>query len=134
MFSCSMGGHTHPGDTHSTRFIPGWNSRGNRNFFILGWDFVSVTCKRTLKRKLLRANHSFYISKPLRKAIMRGSTLKSLLQKQLEKSFKANKKQKNFCCIKKKGNGFSIILTRLLLLTINYTGKRLNHLFSNKGN
>ena len=35
---------------NSTRFIPGWNSRVNRNFFIPGWDFISVTCKRTLRR------------------------------------------------------------------------------------
>ena len=26
-------------------------SRGNRNFFILGWDFISVTCKRSLIEK-----------------------------------------------------------------------------------
>ena len=28
-----------------TRFIPGWNSRVNRNFFIPEWDFILVTCK-----------------------------------------------------------------------------------------
>ena len=35
-------------------------------------------------------------------------------------------------CIKKKGNGFSIILICLSLLTINYSGKRLNHSFQIK--
>ena len=34
---------------NSTRFIPGWNSRINRIFFIPGWDFISVTCKRTFR-------------------------------------------------------------------------------------
>ena len=34
---------------NSTRFTSGWNSRVNRNFFILRWDFISVTCKRTLR-------------------------------------------------------------------------------------
>ena len=34
---------------NSTRFILGWNSRVNRNFFIPGWDFISITCERTLK-------------------------------------------------------------------------------------
>ena len=33
---------------NSTRFIRGWNSRVNRNFYIPGWDFILVTCKRTL--------------------------------------------------------------------------------------
>ena len=33
---------------NSTCFITRWNSRVNRVFFIWGWDFISVTCKRTL--------------------------------------------------------------------------------------
>ena len=33
-------------------FHPGMNSRVNRNFFIPGWHFISVTCKRTLRRCL----------------------------------------------------------------------------------
>ena len=63
-----------------------------------------------MKRKLLRANHSSYISKSLQKAIMRRSHLeKSLLQKtNLKKSFKAYKENRKTLadCIKKKGNGF----------------------------
>ena len=35
-------------------------------------------------------------------------------------------------CIKKKGNGFLIVLIRLLLLTINYAVKRLNHSFQTR--
>ena len=47
--------------------------------------FLNVLDKHApMKRKLLRANHSSYISKPLRKAVMRKSHLeKSLLQKQI---------------------------------------------------
>ena len=51
-----------------------------------------------LKWKLLRPNHSSYISKPLRKSIMRGSNLEKVYYKnKSEKSFKAGMKQKNFC-------------------------------------
>ena len=51
-----------------------------------------------MKQKLLRANHSSYISKPLRKAIMRRSHLQKVYYKnKSEKSFKTYKKQKNFC-------------------------------------
>ena len=88
-----------------------------------------------MKRKLLRASHSSYISKPLRKAIMRRSHFEKVYCKnKSEKSFKAYKNRKTFSadCIKKKGNGFSIILILLLLLTINYSGKRLNHSFQTR--
>ena len=72
--------------------------------------FLNVLDKHTpMKRKLLRANHSSYISKPLRKVIMRRSHLEKVYYKnKSEESFKAYKKQKNFAadCIKKKGNGF----------------------------
>ena len=30
-------------------FIPGWNSHVNKDFFIPWWDFVSATCKCTIK-------------------------------------------------------------------------------------
>ena len=35
-------------------------------------------------------------------------------------------------CIKKKKSGFPIILIRLLLMTINYSGKPLNHFFQTR--
>ena len=61
--------------------------------------FLNVLDKHApMKRKLLRANHSFYISKPLRESIMRRSHLEKVYYKnKYEKSFKAYKKQKNFC-------------------------------------
>ena len=96
--------------------------------------FLNVLDKHArLKRKLLTANHSPYISKPLRKAIMRRSYLENVHYKNKSgKSFKAHKKQKNFCSrLYKKGKGFSLILIHLLLLTINYSGKQ-NHPFQRR--
>ena len=48
-----------------------------------------------LKRKLLRANHTPYISKTLRKAIMKRSYLeKTCFKKRADHSLKAYKKQR----------------------------------------
>ena len=61
--------------------------------------FLNVLDKHAaMKRKLLRANNSSYISKSLQKAFMRRSHLERVYYKnKLVKSFKAYKKQKNFC-------------------------------------
>ena len=88
-----------------------------------------------MKWKLVRANHSSYISKPLEKAIIKlseGPNLKKFTTKaNRRKALKHVRNRKTFAAdrIKKKGNGFSIILIHLLLMTINYSGKRLNHSF-----
>ena len=51
-----------------------------------------------LKKKLLRENHSQYVTKALRKAIMRRSKLgKIYFKKQTDESLKAYNKQKNHC-------------------------------------
>ena len=51
-----------------------------------------------LKKELLRANHSQYVTKALRKAIMRRSKLEKIyFKKQTNKSLKTYKKQKNYC-------------------------------------
>ena len=51
-----------------------------------------------LKKKSLRANHPQYVTKALRKAIMRRSKLgKIYFKKQTNESLKAYKKQKNHC-------------------------------------
>ena len=51
-----------------------------------------------LKRKLLGANHALYISKILRKAILRRSYLEKIyLTKRTDQCLKADKKQKNYC-------------------------------------
>ena len=51
-----------------------------------------------LKKKSLRANHPQYVTKALRKAIMRMYQLgKIYFKKQTNESLKAYKKQKNHC-------------------------------------
>ena len=51
-----------------------------------------------LKKKLLWANYSEYVTKALRKAIMRRSKLEKIyFKKQTNESLKAYKKQKNYC-------------------------------------
>ena len=51
-----------------------------------------------LKKKMLRANHSSYVSKPLRKAIMRRSYLEKIyFKKRTVDSLTKYKKQKNYC-------------------------------------
>ena len=50
-----------------------------------------------MKKKVLRANHKPYMTKALRKAIMRRSTLKTkYLKTKTDENLKAFKKQKNF--------------------------------------
>ena len=50
-----------------------------------------------LKKKILRANHSSYMSKTLRKAIMRRSYLENKFLKKTDQYLRAYKKQKNYC-------------------------------------
>ena len=52
----------------------------------------------SLKKKMLRANHAPYVSKALRKAIMKRSCLENVyFKKQDNHSLRAYKKQKNYC-------------------------------------
>ena len=75
--------------------------------------FLEVLDKHApLKKKLLRVNHASYVSKALRKAIMRRSYLEKVYFKnRTENLLRAFKKQKIFVvgCIKKKENNFSIV-------------------------
>ena len=51
-----------------------------------------------VKEKFLRANHAPYMTKALRKAIMKRSELKSkYFKNQTIHDFKMHKKQKNYC-------------------------------------
>ena len=61
--------------------------------------FLSVlNMHAPLKNKLLRANHSQYVTKALRKAIMRRSKLEKIyFKKEINESLKAYKMQKNYC-------------------------------------
>ena len=63
-----------------------------------------------LKKKILRANHSSYMSKTLRKTIMRRSYLeKKYFKKKTDLSLRACKKQKNCCSrLYKKEKSFSM--------------------------
>ena len=50
------------------------------------------------KKKIIRANHAPYVSKTLRKAIMKRSALKNAYyKKKTDESLKAYKRQKNYC-------------------------------------
>ena len=74
----------------------------SRNTVVLCYQFdqkfLNVWDKNApMKWKLLRANHSSYISKPLQKPIMRRSHLEKVyVENKSGKSFKAYKKQKDF--------------------------------------
>ena len=61
--------------------------------------FLNVLNKHApLKKKQLRANHASYVSKSMRKAIMRRSYLEIFyFKKRTDKSLRAYKKQKNYC-------------------------------------
>ena len=74
-----------------------------------GEVFMTVLNRHApLKKKILRANHSSYMSKTLRKAIMRRSYLdKKYLQ--TDESLTDYKKQKNYCGrLYKKEKSFSM--------------------------
>ena len=79
--------------------------------------FLNVSDKHAAwKRKLMRANHSYWIAKPLRKAITRRPFLEIFYYRnKLEKSFAVYKKQKIFYrrLLKKRENRISMLLTRL---------------------
>ena len=90
-----------------------------------------------MKRKLLRTNHSSYISEPLRKAIMRRSHLEKVYYKnKLEKSFKAYKNQKTFCSrlYKKARKRFFNNLNPSFITDNKSFRKMIKPCFLNKGN
>ena len=91
-----------------------------------------------LKRKLWRANHApyIYISKTLRKAIMRRSYLEKVyFKKRTDLSLKAYKKQKNYCnrLYKKERKNFFSSLNPSFVKDNNLFWKTVKPFFSNKG-
>ena len=51
-----------------------------------------------LKKKSLRASHSYYVTKALKKAIIRGPSLEKInFKKQTNESLEAYKEQENYC-------------------------------------
>ena len=90
-----------------------------------------------LKKKILRANNAPYITKKLRKAIMKRSQLESIYSKTLtEKSLKAYKKQKNYVSrmYKKERKMFFNSFNPSVISDNRKFGKTVKPLFSNKGN
>ena len=100
--------------------------------------FLNVLDKHALlKRKLQKANHSSYISKPLRKVIMRRFYFEKVYCKsKSEKSFKAYKKQKTFSSrlCKKERKRFFNNLSPTFVTDNKLFWKRIEPFFSNKGN
>ena len=74
-------------------------SEGISNYKSFETTFIEVLNKHApLRKKLLRANHAPYITKTLRKAIMRRSQLETkYLESKTQTGFKLYKKHKNFC-------------------------------------
>ena len=97
--------------------------------------FLSVlNIHALLKKKLLRANHSQYVTKALRKAIMRRSKLEKIyFKKQTNESFKAYTKQKNYCSkLYKKEKNYLTISIHLLYPIIRLFWKVIKPFFTNK--
>ena len=89
-----------------------------------------------LKTKILRANNAPYITKKLRKAIMKRSQLENIYSKTLtEKSLKPYKKQKNYVSrlYKKERKLFFDSLNSSVILDNQKFWKTVKPLFSNKG-
>ena len=74
-------------------------SEGISNYESFETTFIEVLNKHApLKKKLLRANHAPYITKTLRKAIMRRSQLETkYLKTKTQTNLKLYKKHNNFC-------------------------------------
>ena len=82
--------------------------------------FLKVLGKHApVKKKVVRANHANYISKPLRKAIMKRSYLEKVyFTKQTTQSLERYKKQKIFCSRlykKERKNFFNSLNTSLVI-------------------
>ena len=90
-----------------------------------------------LKKKILRANHSSYMSKTLRKAIMRRSYLENkYLKKKTDQCLRAYKKQKNYCSrlYKKERKKFFNGLNPSFVTDNKLFWKTVKPFFSGKGN
>ena len=90
-----------------------------------------------LKKKVLRANNAPYITKKLRKAIMKRSQLEKIYLKNLtDKTLKLYKKQKNYVSrfYKKERKIFFDNLNPSIVTDNKAFWKNVKPLFSNKGN
>ena len=88
-----------------------------------------------LKKKLLRANHSQYVTKSMRKAIMRRSKLEKIyFKKETNESLKVYKRQRNYCSkfYKKEGKKFFDNLNTSVVSNNKTFWKVTKPLFTNK--
>ena len=75
----------------STELVDNYRSFGN--------VFIDVLNRHApIRKKVIRANHAPYVTKGLRKAIMKRSQLEKIyFKKRTQESFKKYRKQKNYC-------------------------------------
>ena len=94
--------------------------------------FLSLLNKHApMKQKLVRANQSPYLTKSLRKAMMKRSELRTKYYKiPNSDNLSRFKKQKNYCTrlYKKSVKDFITVLIQKKFLTIKNFGRQLNHL------
>ena len=99
--------------------------------------FLKVLDKHApVKKKVVRANHAKYISKPLRKAIMKRSYLEKVyLKKKTPLSLEKYKKHKNYCSriYKKEKRNFFNTLNTSFINDNKLFWKTVKPFFSNKG-
>ena len=76
-----------------------WSTELVDNYSSFENVFIDVLNRHALiKKKVIRANHAPYVTKALRKAIMKRSQLEKIyFKKRTQESFKKYKKQKNYC-------------------------------------
>ena len=89
-----------------------------------------------VKKKFVRANHTKYISKPLRKATMKRSYLEKVyFEKQATQSLEKYKKQKNYCSrlYQKESKNFFMSLNTSFVNDNKLFSKVVKPFFSNKG-
>ena len=98
--------------------------------------FLNILNKHApLKKKQLRANHASYVSKSMRKAIMRRSYLENVyFKKRREKSLRAYRKQKNYSSslYKKERKKFFNKLNPYFVIDNKLFWKAIKPFFSNK--
>ena len=107
------------------------------NSYAMSELFLKVVDKHApVKKKVVRANHAKYISKPLRKAIMKRSYLEKVyFKKQTTRSLERYKKQKNYCSrlYKKDRKNFFNSLNTSFVNGNKLSWKTVKPFFSNKG-
>ena len=107
------------------------------NYSSLENVFIDALNRHALiKKKVIRANHVPYVTKALRKGIMKRSQLEKIyFKKRTQESFKRYRKQKNYCSrlYKPERKSFFESLDSSKKLTIKHSGNILNLPFQKNG-